>query len=559
MTTVIRSALLSLALLWPGTILADGDRPAAADLGHYRLSTMPGSTTVSVTLNAKAAGDDAIGPASRTYSIGFIGWKIDTRKPWVIANLRSRRGHDENKPAVSILFENGRRVSVTPVAGRGLSFYAGDAVLGMVVKAPLAWGVLPSRHLDDAIYNAKAFPDTDTLALPNENLVAGLIEGGDAVLALGWPPEAVRDSPELLLTGRGDDRHIEGLRLRVGVDRAIHVALLTAPGIWHRVPDGAIEPDVERTIDWRPPFDAAWTMRFAEQEVPTTWHLESSARDRRRPSLAAVPAPFYKKGNTIVIRLPRGKLQPAPPHLIYAVQGHAKTPFNFLAASLTPEQRKRVAELGGIEGTATLVKDMPHWVFHAACGGLAKMKRTVLPPGSQARAPEFFESYATDKALRALIAERQNARYEAFLNSMRQWMEAPHAPRFTDLAQRRDHFDYLANLYRTRMDNKPARWHIDHIERLRRRLAELAREPGEEVYPELYATMKAMNNSLSRQEQMGHRFGNRARLWFQQAALDAADKNAQAARDAREIRRRIRDLLTVRRWETPPVPKDNMR
>jgi len=62
-----------------------------------------------------------------------------------------------------------------------------QAVKPIILSGPIAFGVLPSRVIDDVIYDPNKYPDAREIHVPAENVFMGLLGDEDRILICAWP------------------------------------------------------------------------------------------------------------------------------------------------------------------------------------------------------------------------------------------------------------------------------------------------------------------------------------------------------------------------------------
>jgi len=159
---------------------------------------------------------------------------------------------------------------------------------GISLLSPMEYGIVPSFIGDDLVFDARQYPALDTLHAPGDTFFLGLLPGRDEMLVVTWPEgeQKIR-----LVLGQGaDGRRVESFDCD-NDGKAIHLALLHAPGIWHReeLKPAFMERDV--TLGWKRPFPAKWRTQLLEAGVRTTFRFRESKKDIWRAVLGYYPYP----------------------------------------------------------------------------------------------------------------------------------------------------------------------------------------------------------------------------------------------------------------------------
>ncbi len=153
--------------------------------GNIRLTAqIPGGGTVSCSVAL-------LSPAAKPVKISSCKI-IDTSDKAVTCLVQAGSPTGAAKAAVT-MNERGE-LSIKPLEG----------CQGVHVAAEYAFCVLPSRQIDDCIYDAQAYTKLARLYLPSESLLMGLIRGENAILTIAWPPAG--QVPSLLLAGHDKGR-----------------------------------------------------------------------------------------------------------------------------------------------------------------------------------------------------------------------------------------------------------------------------------------------------------------------------------------------------------------
>ena len=86
---------------------------------------------------------------------------------------------EETSKSLSAVFSFGKKriVEVRPV----------ENVNGISLISPIRHGVVPDFIADDLIFDVQEYPSLKALHIPSANLLVGLLEGKDDMLAVTWP------------------------------------------------------------------------------------------------------------------------------------------------------------------------------------------------------------------------------------------------------------------------------------------------------------------------------------------------------------------------------------
>jgi len=189
---------------------------------------------------------------------------------------------------------------------------------GIRLLSPIQYAVVPSFIGDDLIFDPGQYSSTNTLHIPSENLFLGLLKGENNMLVITWP-EGKQEMTLIL------DNKEQGSRLIESVDfendaKSIYLALLDAPGIWHKeeLKSSYLEKDV--AINWKRPFPAKWITQLHEAGVKTTFRFGESKQKRLwRAVIGAYVYPVWFEGESAFYHLGK-KIPPEGDSLIYFLE-----------------------------------------------------------------------------------------------------------------------------------------------------------------------------------------------------------------------------------------------
>jgi len=137
---------------------------------------------------------------------------------------------------------------------RILELVAGEGGGRLSVQAEIRHVVVPDFFADDMVFGPRAFT-RDYLRLPTENMLLGLLDGGDAMLMCMWRSQ--RQGAVAALAAQQKPL-IHRCEIQCAKDASLWVAFLECPGIWHERTIAAQDSRKEIALDWQPPFAARW-------------------------------------------------------------------------------------------------------------------------------------------------------------------------------------------------------------------------------------------------------------------------------------------------------------
>jgi len=477
--------------------------------------------------------------------------------PAAVSSCEATEGQQEARCDVTFAGEDG------PIRATFSLSDAGDITVRPVenaerlsVSAEFAYGVLPSRHLDDTIYTAADHGQLNRLHLPSEHLFVGLLEGGNRVLACAWPSTDQRVS--LVLAGQEEDRRIDSLELSLAGEEA-HLSTFTAPGIWHAILLDESYEEQEIALEWSPPFDATWKIQLEELGVPTTFQLHPQRRRPWRPTVGFYTYPFFREGGEIVLRLHK-KLTSEGTGLIYALYGHEQTPYPLLTRALATTKQREITELHPAVHYYALDPEPIEGgrMMDGHCYGRDQLKLTTLAVGAQTREADFLETHILERQHECgVIATYLVGRALDRMSALSAEIEG----RLRDDDGNRALASFLRGLletvtameqeYRERLDGREPEDIIRHVADVVRSFRQVIREEADlELSPETLYYINELNAIIALAEDQGRRFGTWARKLFQQAAYECVG-DPDAAAFASVIREAMREHMRYREYEMP--------
>jgi len=146
-----------------------------------------------------------------------------------------------------------------------------DGAKALRVQAPCRFIVLPDFFADDIVADAADIP-VAAAELPSENFLLHLVGAGEAVL---MTVSSSRDEDvRVTLAGQGTQRTFAASDIAYGKDGKVWVAVLEAPGIWHRRDVAKAETDKTIGLDWKMPYPAQWRLDWRQADRLTgSWEM----------------------------------------------------------------------------------------------------------------------------------------------------------------------------------------------------------------------------------------------------------------------------------------------
>ena len=188
---------------------------------------------------------------------------------------------------------------------------------GISLFSPIEYGIAPDFIADDLIFNPNEYPSTNTLHIPSDNLLLGLLKGQNSMLVVTWPHG--EQQMRLILGNSQEKPHlIESVDFE-NDGKSIYLALLDAPNIWHKeqLKPSYLEKDI--VINWKRPFPAKWITQLSEAGVRTTYRFKGSREREIRMATGGYIYPVWFEGENTVYRLGK-KIPPKGESIIYFLE-----------------------------------------------------------------------------------------------------------------------------------------------------------------------------------------------------------------------------------------------
>ncbi|MCL4691832.1 MAG: hypothetical protein KJ060_04890 [Candidatus Hydrogenedentes bacterium] len=145
------------------------------------------------------------------------------------------------------------------------------------VEAPCRFAILPDFFADDIVIDARDI-GSDTAALPSENFLLHMVDGGNAIVLTVW--ENREQEVNVNLSGAVSQRTIDSSEITYGADGAAWVAVLYDNGIWHEREVGLQDKDKVIPLNWQVPFPALWRVDWRRSdEMTDSWEMLSEVAE----------------------------------------------------------------------------------------------------------------------------------------------------------------------------------------------------------------------------------------------------------------------------------------
>ncbi len=220
---------------------------------------------------------------------------------------------------------------------------------GISLLSPIEYCVAPAFIGDDLIFSPKEYPSMTTLHIPSDNLFLGLLKGRNDMLVVTWPKGNQRI--RLILDSENQEpRLIESVNFD-NDGKSAYLALLDAPGIWHKeqLKPSYLEKDI--AVDWKRPFAAKWKTQLAEAGVKTAYKFRESKDKIWRAITGRYIYPVWFEGEDTFYRLGK-KIPPKGESIVYFLERKGtpvsvSTPVDIMQQTLGRQTCDAILDLPG--------------------------------------------------------------------------------------------------------------------------------------------------------------------------------------------------------------------
>jgi hypothetical protein len=273
----------------------------------------------------------------------------------------------------------------------------GEDMKGVSLISSIEYGIVPSFIGDDLIFSPGDYPSTNTLCVPSDNLFVGLLSGQNDMLVVTWPQG--KQQMKLVL---GDNQQKPRLVESVDFENdgsSLYLALLSAPGIWHKeeLKPSYLEKDV--TIDWKRPFHAKWITQLSEGQVQTTYTFKESKADIWRGVIGHYTYPVWFSEDKASYRLSK-KIPPKGDSIIYFLErkdtpDSVLTPIDIMKETLGRQMCDAILDLPGRK-LRTHHRRGAEGVRRACTCGCTEAIQAVFDAGQEVQKKEYVEGAVGD-------------------------------------------------------------------------------------------------------------------------------------------------------------------
>jgi hypothetical protein len=419
-----------------------------------------------------------------------------------------------------------------------------ETMKGISLLSTIEYGVLPGFVGDDLVVAPGQYPSDNTLDVPCENLFLGLLKGENSVLVMTWPK-----GKQQMRLGLGKQGQ-EG-RLIESVDfdndgQSFYLALLEAPGIWHREPLGVSYLEKDVAGKWKRPFAAKWVTQLWEGDVRTTYTFRTAPAGTIWRGVAGMyNYPLWFNGDAAWYRLGK-KVLPKGESIIYFLEGKdtpasVLTPVDIMKATLGRQMCDSILDLAG-QKLRTHHRRGAVGIRRACTCGCTEAIEAVFKAGQEIEKKEYIEGAVGDMVFFVTEHVKRLNEYRAFADDMTKFLRATASSQpdlkgyldgLTDIVQR------IGQLYETQKENIKS---LEYADELSRKTLALLQKKDPKNLPTCLDLGKDWRGMGGAQDGVLAEYHIIVRKLFQEAGYGGLNQ-PKAVDVAREIRNRCRQCL----------------
>ena len=419
----------------------------------------------------------------------------------------------------------------------------GRNIKGISLISPIEHAIVPSFIGDDLIFSPGDYTSADTLYVPSENLLVGLLAGQNDMLVVTWPKG--NQQTKLVL---GDNRQEPRLVESIDFDndgKNLYLAIPSAPGIWHKedLKPTYLEKDV--TIDWKRPFRAKWITQLSEGRVQTTYAFRESKHNIWRGVIGHYTYPVWFSSDNASYRLSK-KIPPKGESIIYFLErkdtpAAVFAPVDIMKATLGRQMSDAILDLPGRK-LRTHHRRGGEGVRRACTCGCTEAIQAVFDAGQEVQKKDYVEGAIGDMVF--FVTQHMN-RIDEYRDLARDMMEFLNKTRKSapDLKSYLDRMEEIVQEIPQEYNSKKELiMSLQYTDELARQTKALTRkkQPGNlPAYEELSMKWRRMGGAQDDLVAQCHRI---ARKLFQEAGYGGIS-SPKAVAIARQIRTRCTKCL----------------
>jgi hypothetical protein len=296
---------------------------------------------------------------------------------------------------------------------------------GLSVSSAIEHVIAPSFIGDDLVLSPAEYPSAETLRVPAENLLVGLVEGEASQVVMTWPKGrqhlALRLSPQQ-----------QGKRLVQSIDfdndgQGLYLAVQGAPGIWHQeaLPPSCLEKELP--VQWKPPFQARWKTQLWEAGVRTTFAFRRDKGQIWRGVAGSYNYPVWFDGDAAFYLMTK-KVPPQGESVVYFLEGQdtppgISTPVDIMQATLGRLVCEPILDIAGRK-LRTHHRRGADGVRRACTCGCTEAIQVVFEAGQEAAKKDHIQGALGDMVFFVRRHVERIEQYTRFAEDMIRFLEA---------------------------------------------------------------------------------------------------------------------------------------
>jgi hypothetical protein len=414
---------------------------------------------------------------------------------------------------------------------------------GMSLLSPIEYGVVPGFIGDDLIFNPREYPSMTTLHVPSDNLFLGLLKGQNNMLVITWPRG--KQLMRLVLENKERKR-----RLIESIDfdndgKSFYLALLDAPGIWHKeeLKPSYLEKDV--AVNWKRPFPAKWKTQLLEAGVKTTYKFRKSKDKIWRAITGNYTYPVWFEGENTFYRLGK-KIPPKGESIIYFLERKGtpvsvSTPVDIMKETLGRQVCDTILDPAGRKLRSHHRRASLGIRRAATCGCTAAIE-VVFKAGREVEKKEYVVEAVDDMVYFVTRHVERIGEYQDFAREMMSFLKLQ-SKSYPDLKPFLDSMETITQqIPREHNRQKENIKNLEYTAELARKTKALTQKKSPQnlsAFSGLSEKWRAMGGA---QDELLGKFHSITRKLFQEAGYSCVNQS-HALEIAREVRRRCRKCL----------------
>jgi hypothetical protein len=444
----------------------------------------------------------------------------------------SAEGIEENVSAI-FSFSKTEIVEIKPA----------ENMKGISLFSPIENGIVPGFIGDDLIFDPRGYPSADTLCIPSENLFLGLLKGENSMLVITWP-EGKQQMRLVLDDEQPKSRLIESVDF-YNDGQSIYLAILDAPGIWHKEELKASYLEKDIAINWKRPFPAKWITQLYEADVKTTFAFRESKGNIWRGVTGAYIYPVWFSGDSAFYHLSK-KIPPKGESLIYFLERKdtpvsVSTPVDIIKATLGRQASDTILDLPGRK-LRTHHRRGSAGVRRACTCGCTEAMQAVFDAGEEVEKKEYVEGAVDDMVYFVTRHMERINEYQDFANSMMEFLSLARKSN----ADLKPFLDSMASIaqqilqeYSRQTDNIKSLEYTAQLAQKTKALTAKKNASNLSTYSDLSEKWRAMGGA---QDSLVAQFHTLTRKLSQEAGYGCVN-DPKAVQIAQEVRRQCRKCL----------------